>query len=329
MSVNIKVRNIEVFHPKKKISNDYFIEHFKQQGKDIERLLEFMGKKERFHIDNPNENGLTMAIEACIKLLNGSGLSMADIDMIIYSTQLPEYTVPTNAIMLHRALNGNSKTRVLDMNASCAGMTVAVEQASNYMRGNTRIKRVLLVGSEQLSSFTNPEDEMPYSTFGDAACALILEATDEETGFIDAEYHTYTANANGLLYPEKGLSAVQQGVESGKYLKFNPFDISFASSITDRMLVELLERNNIQMADINAFCFSQMAFSDSQGLQERHNLDWEKILYVGDKYGYTGTTSPFLAFYEGIQEGKVKRGDTVLFWTVGAGHQFIAMLLKY
>jgi 3-oxoacyl-[acyl-carrier-protein] synthase-3 len=55
----------------------------------------------------------------------------------------------------------------------------------------------------------------------------------------------------------------------------------------------------------------------------------DKIIYIGDKYGYTGTTSPLISLYEGIQQGRIKRGDTVLFWTVGAGHQFIVMLFKY
>lgn len=329
MTVNVRVRNIEIYHPAKKVENAYFVEHFEKQGKDIQPLLDFMGKKERYHIDEPDENALTMAIEVSVKLLNKAGLSMMDIDMIIFSTQIPEYSVPTNAIMLHRALNGTNKTRVLDINASCAGMVVGIEQATYYIKANPGIKRVLLVGSEQLTSFTNPTDDMPYSVFGDAACGMVLEETEEDTGFIDSEFFTYTANANGLLYPEQGLSRVQQGVEEGKYLKFNPFDISFAGRITDRMIADMLGRHNLDILDIDAFCLSQMAISDSQGLQERHNLDWNKIMYVGDKYGYTGTTSPMLGFHDGIQDGRIKRGDTVLFWTVGAGHQFVAMLLKY
>ena len=329
MTANIKIKHIEVYHPENQIGNDHIIEHFNKQGKDVKGLLEALGKKNRYKIDNPDENGLTMAIEASQKVLNGSGLAMTDMDMIMYATQLPEYTVPTNAVMLHQALNGNSQTRVIDINASCAGMTVAVEQASYYMMANPKVQRVLLVGSEQLSSFANPESEVHYSTFGDAACALILEKTEEDTGFIDAEYHTYTANADKLLYPAEGLSGVQQGKEAGRYVKFIPFDISFSAPITDNMIKELLKRNNLDIKDINAFCFSQMAYSDSLGLQERFNLDMDKIMYVGDKYGYTGGTSPFLGLYEGIQQGKIKRGDTLLFWTVGAGHQFIAMLFKY
>lgn len=55
----------------------------------------------------------------------------------------------------------------------------------------------------------------------------------------------------------------------------------------------------------------------------------EKSLYIGNKYGYTGTSSPFIALYEAIEKGKVKRGDYVMIWTFAAGSQGIVILLKY
>ena len=329
MTTHIKINTIEIYHPTNLVGNDFFIEHFNKQGKDIAKFLEFLGKEDRYRIDNPNENGLSMAIEATRKALATSKLSMSDMDMIFYSTQLPEYTVPTNASMLHRALDGGNNTRIMDINATCAGMLVAIEQASTYIRGNPNIKRVLIVGSEHLTSFTNPETEIHYAAFGDAACAVILEQTEEETGFIDAEYYTNSDYANKLLYPAEGLSRVLQGKEPGNYLQFAPFDISFGEPITDNMIETLLERNHISIPEISAFCFSQLAYSDSTRLSERFGIEMDKIMYIGNKYGYTGTTSPMLGFYEGVQQGKIKRGDTVLFWTVGAGHQFIAMLFKY
>ncbi|MBE3649126.1 3-oxoacyl-[acyl-carrier-protein] synthase III C-terminal domain-containing protein, partial [Paenibacillus polymyxa] len=55
----------------------------------------------------------------------------------------------------------------------------------------------------------------------------------------------------------------------------------------------------------------------------------DQMIYVGDRYGYTGTSSPFIALYEGIGSGRIRRGDHVLFWTIGAGYQLVAMLFKY
>ena len=59
------------------------------------------------------------------------------------------------------------------------------------------------------------------------------------------------------------------------------------------------------------------------------NIEDEKIIIVGDKVGYTTTSSPFFCLNEGIETGRIKRGDTILFWTIGAGHEMVAMLFKY
>lgn len=329
MTVSAKLRNIEVYHPENQVGNDHFIKHFEEQGKDIRPLLKHMGKEQRYQINNDKENGVTMAIEASRKVMESSGLSMSDIDLIIFSTQLPQYTVPTNAVMVHRALQGDERTRVLDLNGSCAGMVVAIEQATAYIKSNPRIKRVLVVGSEHLTSFTSPTDEMPYSVFGDAACAMIMEATDEAVGYIDSDYHTDTPFAENLIYPELGFSESQKGRGEGQFLTYIPFDMGFAGPKADKMIAKVLERNELTLSDISAFSWSQMSKGDSIRFQEVNGVEWNQMLYIGDKYGYTGTTSPLLALHQGIQDGRVKRGDLVMFWTVGVGHQFVALLFKY
>lgn len=329
LTVHAIMRNIEIYHPENQVGNDHFIKHFEKQGKDIRPLLKAMGKEERYKIDNPDENGLTMAIEASRKVMESSGLAMSDIDMIIFSTQLPEYTVPTNAVMVHRALKGAERTRVLDLNVSCAGMVATIEHATAHIRSNPHIKRVLVVGSEHLTSFTNPTDEMPYSVFGDAACAIIMEETEEPVGYMDSVYHTETPYAENLIYPELGFSGAQQGRGESRYLTNIPFDMSFAGPVADQMIAGLLERNQLTLSDITAFSWSQMTIGDSIRFQEVNGVEWSQMLYTGDEYGYTGTTSPLLALHRGIQDGRVKRGDLVVFWTVGVGHQFVALLFKY
>ena len=66
-----------------------------------------------------------------------------------------------------------------------------------------------------------------------------------------------------------------------------------------------------------------------QTLREMLGIGEEKSLFIGQEYGYTGTSSPLIALYESIERGIVKRGDYVMFWTIGAGSQNIALLFKY
>lgn len=77
------------------------------------------------------------------------------------------------------------------------------------------------------------------------------------------------------------------------------------------------------------FCFSQYALCNIKDLRKLMNIDENKSLFIGSEYGYTGTSSPFIALYEAIERKLIKRGDYVMFWTIGAGSQNISLLFKY
>ncbi|PMC40619.1 3-oxoacyl-ACP synthase [Bacillus sp. UMB0899] len=326
---HIRIHSIDIYHPTKVVDNTYFIHHFQQREKDITRFLEHMGRKNRYIIDNPEENSLTMAIEAAKRVLNKANMSGKEIDIIMFSSQIPEYTFPTNATYLHDAIGAGAHTIILDSNANCAGMTVAVDYTSRYMLTNKHVKTALIVGADYNSIISDPEDEITYSNYGDAAAAVILEKTDIETGFIDSIYFTDSINKDKILYPAKGLSNVLQNKEPGKYIKWLPFDGDIALPPTFDMIQKLLERNHLQASDINCYCFSQFSLANILKIKDTFSIQDDQIVYVGDRFGYTGTSSPFLALHEAINRGTVKRGDTILFWTIGAGYQLVAMLFKY
>ncbi|UFU00764.1 ketoacyl-ACP synthase III [Radiobacillus kanasensis] len=327
---NVRIKGVDIYHPNHAIDNDHFLEHFSSKGKDIKRFLEHMGRKSRYIIDNDHENGLTMGIEAAKRVLKKLNLSGKDIDMIVFSTQVPETTFPANAMFLHDAIGADHDTIILDSNANCAGMTVAVEQACHYMKSNQHVQTTLVVGSDYNSLISNPEDEITYSNYGDASAAVVLEKTEEDCGFIDALYFTDSVNRDKILYPGNGLTnLMQNATDENKYIKWLPFDGNIALPPTYDMIERLLERNHLETKDIKAYCFSQFSLANILKIQDNFSLEDRQIVYIGDTFGYTGTSSPFIALHAGIESGQVKRGDHVLFWTIGAGYQLIAMLFKY
>ena len=326
---NIKIKSVEVYHPEKVVHNEYYLEHFKKQDKDISNFLEIMGREKRYLIENNEENTQTMAIEAVQRVLKKSGLAGHEIDMIIFSTQVPETTVPTNAMFIHHAINSRKDAIIYDINANCAGMTIAVEQASRYMLSSPHVNTALVVGSDNFSLISDPTDAMTFANFGDGAAAVVLEKTEENTGFIDAMTEVDSSNRKNILYPANGLAQGLKGDGTTDYMLWLPFDGSMSIPATCEMFEKLLERNQLTIEDVNSFCFSQFAHVNILKIQKYFNIPDEKIVYVGDRYGYTGTSSPFIALYEGIESGKIRRGDIIMFWTIGGGHEFISMLYRY
>ncbi|WP_239618586.1 ketoacyl-ACP synthase III [Cohnella mopanensis] len=326
----VRIRDIGIYHPANEVANDYYIERFRKQGTDVTGLLKALGRDKRYVIEDSGENSLTMSIEASNNVLRSSGLTGRDIDLIIFTSQTPEYLLPSNALKLHNALGGDLNTVCFDINANCAGMLVAVEQASRYMLGNPRIERALVVGADSISVHS-PNEPVYHSNFADSAVAVILERASDTRGFIDSVYQTDTSVINNSLFPAQGLSNLYREEYTAKdaQIKFMPFDDSVCvDSAVDTVRI-LLERNGLAKEEIGSFLFSQFSIGNLKLVSERLGIDADKVPYIGDRYGYTATNSPFVALYEALKEGKIARGDYLVFWTVGAGWQNVSLLLQY
>ncbi len=105
---HVKIKALGVYHPSQSLDNEYYIRHFDEQGKDIRRFMEHMGRKSRYIIDNPDENGLTMGIAAAQKALEQAGMTGRDVDMIVFSSQVPESLFPMNGLFVHQAIGGQA-----------------------------------------------------------------------------------------------------------------------------------------------------------------------------------------------------------------------------
>ncbi|CAH1194409.1 3-oxoacyl-[acyl-carrier-protein] synthase 3 [Paenibacillus auburnensis] len=327
----IRIKDIDIYHPNKKIDNDFFIQHFDEKGIDIRGLLTALGRESRYSIDSEEENSLTMAFEAASNVLDKTGLTGADIDLIAYASQTPEYIFPTNSLMIHRLIGGASHTICIDSNANCAGMTASVEQVSRQMMANPRIRRALVIGSDHVAPHADRNDPVYYANFGDAAAAVILERDENSVGFIDSIYQTDTCVYGNSMFPAEGMANLgRRGVGKGEFnVKFIPFDDSICVDAASESINTLLSDNGIAPETIKAACFSQLSLPNIRAVSDKTGIGSDAAVYIGDEFGYTSTSSPFVALHKAVTTGKIERGDKVLFWTVGAGWQNVAFVMEY
>ncbi|MDN3956358.1 3-oxoacyl-[acyl-carrier-protein] synthase III C-terminal domain-containing protein [Sporolactobacillus laevolacticus] len=327
--INVNLLGIEVYHGQQVVPNDTYIDHFKKKGKDLAHFFEdIIGMDKRYLIDSEKENSVTMAIAAAEKVLDKTGLTGEDIDMIVLSSFFPEYTAPPSSIHLHHAINGKPDCICLDLNGDCAGMILSLENVTKYMSVTKEVKRALIVGSDYINSVVNPDNEFCHGHFGDAACAIILEKTTDERGLLGSKCRINSEEHNNILFPGCGASNLKNADKREWLLDWKPFENVSLESAAKNML-DLLQENQLTVSDVSMFCFSQYAYANIVDLRKLMDIDEAHSIFIGGKYGYTGTSSPFIAFYEAIANEKVKRGDYAMFWTIGAGSQNIAVLFRY
>ncbi|MBA4536173.1 ketoacyl-ACP synthase III [Bacillus aquiflavi] len=325
-----KIEQISVYHPSTKRDNNYYIEHFSQKGKNVTPVLEKTGRKTRYIIENTEENSLTMAIKAAKKALSAAHIMAKDIDLIIFTSSTPEYLSPTNALMIHKAIEGKEDTLCFDLNGNCIGMFIALEQATRTLQTNPKMKRAMIIGSDFLNLLAYPEHLITYSIFGDAAVAMIIEKDIScLSGMIDVAYETNGDFKEEIVYPAHGMAKSLRQQAEHDYLYWGHFSGRDSLKFAEKSIRAMLNKHGLLLDDIKAFCLSQFTLANIKLIQESLHLQDKQIVYIGDQYGYTGTSSPFLALYTAIEAKQIQRGDYIVFWTLGSGYQTGTLLWRY
>lgn len=314
----------------KLVTNDDILKIYTGDVENPKTFLEGIGRDVRFFSDGVEENTLTMGIEAANKVLKRNNLSGKDIDLIAFCSQYPEYFMPSQALIVHNRIKGKSNCVTVDLNANCLGMLRGLDIVNRYFNDkNGEIRRALLIGSDYASKHMKTDELVTLGSFADGACAALLEYTsDEERGIIGSANRSISGEVYGCMYPECGLSLVDQYI--GREIKTswtNP-DTSISINAMKDALDDVLEKHSMKVSDIDWLCGSQFAEPFFNEIGDACDIPADKRIYVGNKYGYTGTSSPFFAYTQGREDGRIKDGDVVFFTTVGVGISICSMLVR-
>lgn len=330
---NINIAGTGIYHPENKVDNNYFIDHFNSLGMEVSGLLTHLEREYRYLSDSPEETVITMGYKAGARALQDANMDISDIDLLIFATDTPEYTSPTNAVKVLDMLGGAKIQMAYDTNTNCLGMLTAIDQASRIMMTNKRFNKALVIGGILFSSVSSKYDVVSYSNFGDAAAAIILEkcAEEEKRGFIDSVHISQTTESNNILMPKIGYSKVIRDEvenEEDKKWSWEPFDGSFISDAWVGLINELTEDNGLTPSDLDHLIFSQFTIPDARLALRKLGLEESRTTYIGNEYGYTGTTSPILALDRALKTNRISSGDYVTLASMGSGSLISALLFK-
>lgn len=332
---NVLITGTGIYHPSNKVDNDYYIEHFEKSGKDITSFLDNLGRKERYIVNNNTENALTMAIEASKNALKNAGISANQLDAIVFSSDTPEYLCPSNALIINHELQAVNAHTVYDLNSNCVGMVVAMDQISRYMKTSKNVKYALIVGGILVSSIAREDCKYTYPASGDGAAAVILKCTEEDTprGILDSKYCTKSEYYDKIMSPSCGLTKARLNTTSeyDKKQRWTPFPLDFFASEWSKAVEEFIENYNFSINEIEYFFLSQYSVQfliETAKLLNIENYE-EKFIYIGDKYGYTGTTSPIFALHEVLKNNPLKKDSKAVFCSIGAGAAICSLLYQF
>ncbi len=331
---NALIVGVGAYHPKSKVTNEFFINHFKsyQLEEHTSSLLTKLGRQTRT-LASEGETSLSMATEASNKALKNSNLSAKALDMIIFVSDTPEYLSPSCALLIKNKLQATNAHYVFDINSNCTGMLIAMDTATRYLKSDPKLRRILVVGSLLISPQARLDDMVAYACTGDGAAAIVLEKREEaeERGLLSSRSFTDDTFYWSITMPACGLSKISDEnvrLEDRKML-WKPFDFSFLSEKWSELITNVLSDYNFSPDDVTEYFMSQFSKTDLELTMNKLNVDMHKVTYIGDKYGYTGCTSPYMALDERLKKEKFKQNELAIFCSVASGYSMTALLYKW
>jgi len=318
---------------------DHYLPEQRLTNEDLEKMVNTSdewittrtGIKERRILDKDKGSSF-MAYHAAKNLLESKNMDPDELDLIIIATVTPDMPVPITAAFVQHLL-GAKKCWGFDINAGCCSFIFSLISACKFIESGSH-KKVMVIGSDKMSSIMNYEDRNTCIIFGDAAAAVLLEPSeDENLGILDYIHHIDGSGANNIIVPGGGslYPATHETVDKKIHFVHQEGRIVYKSAVRGmgNVTTEILEKNNLTADDVTLLVPHQANKRIIDATAKRVGLDPDKVAINIDKYGNTTSASIPLAMSEAYIDKRIKKGDYIVLSAFGAGYTWGSILLRW
>jgi 3-oxoacyl-[acyl-carrier-protein] synthase-3 len=289
------------------------------------------GIRERHYAD-PGVAASHLGTEAAKKLLKENNVNPEEIELIVLASVTPDMLFPATACLIQDRL-GAKNAWGFDLSAACSGFAYALTVGAQFV-GSGAHKKVLVIGSDVMTSILDFTDRATCVLFGDGAGAVLLEpAANDNEGILDF-MHDVDGSGGSCLYMPGGGSlnpATIETVEKRMHYVHQEGQQVFKYAVRRmcELATELLERNGYTSKDLALVVPHQANLRIIRAMQERLGVDDSKVMVNIERYGNTTAGTIPLGLMDALTEKRLNKGDLVLLVAVGAGYTSGSVLLRW
>jgi 3-oxoacyl-[acyl-carrier-protein] synthase-3 len=289
------------------------------------------GIRER-HYAEPGVGASHLGTEAAQRLLLEKQIPPDEIELIIVATVTPDMMFPATACLIQDRI-GATNAWGFDLSAACAGLLYALTVGAQFVAAGIH-RKVLVIGSDVMTSILDFKDRSTCVLFGDAAGAILLEPTEPgEEGILDFSHSIDGSGGRNLYMPAGGSlhPASHETVEQRMHFVKQEGQQVFKYAVRrmSELACELLERNGFTSDDLDLVVPHQANMRVIRAMQERLRVDDSRVIINIDRFGNTTAGTIPLGLGEAVDQKRVKKGDLVLLIAVGAGFTSGGILLRW
>ncbi len=263
-------------------------------------------------------------------ILKKKNISPDEIELIICCTVTPDMQFPATANIIADKCNIR-KGFGFDLHAGCSGFIYGITTATKYIEAGM-VKKAIVIGAEKMTSIVDYQDRATCPIFGDAAAAVLLEASQEEGfGVMDSVLYADGVGVKHLHQVAGGSCkpATIDTVMNRQHFIYQEGQAVFKWAVVKmaEATEELLKRNNMQKSDIDFLLPHQANLRIIKATGERLELKPEQVLINIDRMGNTTSATIPMLMYE--NQHRFKKGDNLILTAFGAGFTWGAVLVKW
>ncbi|EHJ00999.1 3-oxoacyl-(acyl-carrier-protein) synthase 3 [Clostridium sp. DL-VIII] len=276
-----------------------------------------------------NETTTDLGAKAARVALENSGISKADIELVVCATGTPDVCAPTVAANIKKEL-GIESAPAFDMNTNCSSFIYAITVAESLMK-NCNYKNAIVIGVDVNSQIVDWQDRGTAVLFGDGAGAVVLSNT-ENTGIISTHLDCIIDKDNSLACNNKIEATPFSEADYNRNAKVTMNGKSimrFATKAFTEAVNEVVDKADISVSDIKLIIPHQANLRILKAAAGKMNIDEDKIYVNIDKVANTQAGTIPIALHEALEKKLINRGDIILFVAFGAGLSSGAVLLKW
>ena len=286
------------------------------------------GIKERRILKGEGKATSDMGVEVVKMLLEKSGISKDEIDLVICGTVTADMNFPDTANVIRDKM-GITSGFGFDINAACSGFLYALEAGTAFVKGG--LNKVIVIGADMMSSIVNYQDRSTCIIFGDGAGAVLLEPSKDDTGIIDSIMRS-DGSGRHFLHQKGGGSlrpASHETVDNREHFVFQEGRTVFKHAIAGMVgaVKDIMAKNNLTNDDIAWIVPHQANIRIINVVASQLKFPIEKVMINIEKYGNTTAGTLPLCLWE--YQPKLKKGDKIILTAFGGGFTWGATLIEW
>jgi 3-oxoacyl-[acyl-carrier-protein] synthase-3 len=291
-----------------------------------EWIRERTGIKKR-HIAADDEKTSDMGLAAANWAIEAAEIPASDIDLIIVATTTPDKVFPSTACIVQRRLDLHT-IPAFDLHAACSGFIYGLDVADRFIRTGGA-SNVLIIGSEIYSRLIDWNDRGTCVLFGDGAGAIVLSAADVP-GVMSTHIHADGEFEDSLHVPAGISSGFDSLRAESAFIHMKGHEVfKKAVGALGSIARETLSANNLDRHDVSWLIPHQANIRIIAAAAKKLDLPMERVVVTVDEHANTSSASIPLALDTAIRDGRIKRGELLLFEAFGAGFTWGSALVRY